>query len=344
MQKSPKGTVSVANRDGMLRLRWRFQGKPYTLTLGLHDSAFHRRIARGKADAIQADMALDRFDPTLRKYRTEGDRPSTVTTADLFRQWAGDRTPSKYQALASNLDRFGSITTTKSAEAFVGYLRSRQKPLTANQNLGLLRTFGTWAAKHHHWPANYFDAIAPAKGAQQAREGEPFSAQEIRLFLHTLARDRYYAHYHDVCLFLLHIGCRPGEAHSLRWHQIDLAARTVRIDATKTFTTHTVDLAPSVLAMLQARGPKVPTDLVFPGPRGARINTRTFRRRCWMATCRAAGIADRPPVFARHSVASHLIQSGATYPQVAAVLGHKSTRMVTQTYGRAIGRPTMPEF
>lgn len=343
MQKSPKGTVSVRNQDGMLRLRWRYQGKAYALTLGLSDTALHRQIARGRADIIQSDIAFDRFDRTLQKYRPQPDRPS-LTTAELFRTWAGDRTPNKYQALASNLDRFGAGVGTADAERFVAVLAKRQKPLTLNQNLGLLKSFGAWAVKEKHWPENYFEAIAPAKGAQIARAGQPFSAAEIRLFLDTIATDPHYAHYHDVCLFLLHIGCRPGEAHSLRWHQVDLESGVVAIEATKTDSTHTVGLAPSVLAMLQARGPKAPGDLVFPAPKGGRINTRDFRRRCWLRICQRAGIPDRPPVFARHSVASHLIHNGATYPQVAAVLGHKSTRMVQQTYGRAIDRPKMPEF
>jgi integrase len=95
---------------------------------------------------------------------------------------------------------------------------------------------------------------------------------------------------------------------------------------------------------IQARSSSRRSDLVFPSPTGKRINTRSFCRRCWRQTCTDAGIPYRVPYFARHSLASHLIESGATYPQVAYVLGHSSTRMVSQTYGRMVPPPQLPEF
>ena len=96
--------------------------------------------------------------------------------------------------------------------------------------------------------------------------------------------------------------------------------------------------------MLTARKATKQTDLVFPTPGGNQINPHNFRSRCWVTTIALAGIPYRPPYFTRHSTGSHLIDQGATYPQVAYALGHKSTRMVVQTYGRMLDRPKMPEF
>lgn len=338
----------------MLRLRWRHQGQPYTLILGLFDSPLHRRIAQGKAAEIQADIAFERFDATLAKYRGEGATASRPTGElwDLFtrhRRTNGTISPAtvaaRYQPIAANLKRFGSHIDKTTAPAFIDLLRSRQSPRIANQNLSLLKGFGEWCVDVGHWQSNPFKPIAPMKGAETARAGKPFTRAEIRLFLDTLVGDRYYAHYHDLCLFLFHIGCRPGEALGLRWRQIDLAAGTVRIRATKTDSAHVLRLQPKLMAMLQARllHPD-PNALVFPGPRGKRISPKNFCQRCWKHTCDRADIPYRVPYFARHSLASHLIDGGASYPQVAYVLGHKSTRMVQQTYGRMIDAPDLPEF
>lgn len=348
--KAPKGTVSVVNQDGMLRLRWRYQGTPYTLTLGLFDSPLHRRVAQGKAAEIQADLAFDRFDPTLAKYRGDGiaDGRSTLALWGLFTRYrestgTSESTISKYRALQHNLERYGNLDSTNTAQEFILRLRDRQVPLVANQNLSLLKGFGRWCVEAGHWQSNHFNLIKPAKGAQQARKGEPFSKAEIRLFLDTIKLDRDYAHYHDLCLFLFHTGCRPGEALSLRWQQVDLTNGTVMIYATKTDHAHLLRLQPSAIAMLKERDQT--SDLVFPSPRTqTRINGRNFCQRCWKRICAKAGIEYRVPYFTRHSLASHLIDSGATYPQVAYVLGHKTTRMVQQTYGRMIDPPDLPEF
>jgi integrase len=352
MSKARKGTVSVASQDGMLRLRWRHLSKPYTLALALADTPLHRRIAQGKASEIQADIAFDRFDETLRKY--VGERTTTISSKTLFDRYIAARRKagtqestltSKYIALSGNLKRFErSIDSSDTAVAFIKLLRSRQKPLISNQNLSLLKGFGDWCVQGGHWPTNFFADIRSVKGAKPAREGEPFTRAEITQFLTTLKRSKYYSHYHDLCFFLLSVGCRPGEAHDLRWHQVNLQDGTVTINHTKTDSTTLLTVQPNILSMLQGRSSSRRSDLVFPSPTGKRINTRSFCRRCWKQTCTDAGIPYRVPYFARHSLASHLIESGATYPQVAYVLGHSSTRMVSQTYGRMVTPPQLPEF
>jgi integrase len=353
MPKSRKGTVSVSSQEGMLRLRWRWNGKPYALTLGLFDSPLHRRLAEAKAAEIQADIAYERFDPTLTKYRSDAPAPTTTRpTSELWQMFTASRLTlgqisaateaARYRPLLSNLVRFGRPIDQTTAPKFIDYLRSRQSPRIANQNLSLLRTFGDWCQAAGHWPANHFKGIAPAKGAESRREGEPFTREEIRKFLEVVRGDRHYRHYHDLCLFMFHTGCRPSEALTLKWKQVDLAAGTVKIHSTKTDSSHPLKLQPSVVQMLRDRPRQ--GELVFPGPRGKAISPRNFCQRCWKAICKRAEIPYRVPYFARHSLASHMIDKGASYPQVAYVLGHKSTRMVQSTYGRMVEPPELPEF
>nr|WP_072143599.1 DUF3596 domain-containing protein [Pseudanabaena sp. 'Roaring Creek'] len=58
--------------QGRLRLRLPiqlFEGKQKYLTLGLSDTKINFKIAEAKAQEIQTDIVLERFDYTLDKYR-----------------------------------------------------------------------------------------------------------------------------------------------------------------------------------------------------------------------------------------------------------------------------------
>ncbi|MEO1349751.1 MAG: DUF3596 domain-containing protein [Cyanobacteria bacterium J06635_15] len=75
--KNPKGNVSVESFRGRLRLRFRFNGQRYSMSLGIADTQINRRVAERRARQIEDDMRLqlthggDYFDPTLDKYKPE---------------------------------------------------------------------------------------------------------------------------------------------------------------------------------------------------------------------------------------------------------------------------------
>jgi hypothetical protein len=70
--RQSKDTVGVEAFQGRLRLRLPrqlFDGKQKYLTLGLSDTKINLKIAEAKAQEIQTDIVLERFDYTLDKYR-----------------------------------------------------------------------------------------------------------------------------------------------------------------------------------------------------------------------------------------------------------------------------------
>jgi len=75
--KNPKGTVTVESIQGRLRLRFRFNGERYTVSLGLADTPANKRVAEAKAQRIEDDLRLqiayggNYFDPTLKKYKLQ---------------------------------------------------------------------------------------------------------------------------------------------------------------------------------------------------------------------------------------------------------------------------------
>jgi len=107
-----------------------------------------------------------------------------------------------------------------------------------------------------------------------------------------------------------------------------------------------LDLTDKLFNMLQGRKPldANPESLVFLSPTGKAIDDHNFSQRCWRSICEKAKIPYRSPYNARHSLLSHLIESGATLPQTAYVAGHANTRMVSETYGHMINRAKMIDF
>jgi integrase len=71
---------------------------------------------------------------------------------------------------------------------------------------------------------------------------------------------------------------------------------------------------------------------VFTSPTGSRVNESNFRNRVWRPALERAGVAYESPYILRHTAASWLVQAGVPDYEVAAFLGHASTRMLS-TYG-----------
>ena len=65
--KNQKGTVSIENFKNRIRLRWRYQGKRYSLSLGQYDKVNLKALKRVVLQ-IELDMANGHLNHTLVKY------------------------------------------------------------------------------------------------------------------------------------------------------------------------------------------------------------------------------------------------------------------------------------
>ncbi|MBW4554079.1 MAG: site-specific integrase [Aphanocapsa sp. GSE-SYN-MK-11-07L] len=320
---------------------------------------------------------LKRYKPILRSADLEIDlnppKPTTVSQFEAFinhRQsegTSGQAIASRYKPLLANLKRFErDIEDEDLARKFVDVLRSRQSPRIANQNLTLLKSFADWAIPSGQREANLFASIKPLKVDKSQSRDKPFTQDEIVRFLATIKTDRYYHCYHDLCMTLFYLGLRPSEAIGLRWKHVDFTRRQVTIceslsrspegntagyarqrKGVKTSDGQRIlDLRDKLYEMLLGRKPvdANPEGLIFLSPTNRAINDHNFSQRVWRGICKKAKIDYRPPYCARHSLLSHLIESGATLPQTAYVAGHRDTRMVAETYGHMINRPKMIDF
>jgi integrase len=76
--------------------------------------------------------------------------------------------------------------------------------------------------------------------------------------------------------------------------------------------------------------------LVFPGPRGAHIDLRNWRKREWKPALEAAGLAPtHRPYDLRHSYASWMLAASVPAYDVARYMG-SSVRMLDLTYGHLV--------
>jgi len=329
-------------------------------------------IANEKADGVK------RFDETLAKYQLQSapqGGQNNRTTASMFEAFSkhrhddedtsGQAIASRYNAFLSNLKRFGrNIITESDAKDFVSLLRSRQCPTVANQNLSLAKSFADWSISQGWMEVNPFANISRLKNARRKNpKRRPFDAQQIRAFLDAIRADRYYKHYHDFCMTLFYLGVRPSEAIGLRWKDIDWQRHVVTLSeslsrgedgrtsgrarqrkSTKNDQRRIIDIHPNLYAMLKARKPeKADAEaLIFISPHGNPIDDHSFSQRAWKKICQRIDI-ERVPYASRHSLGSHLLENGATIPQVAATLGN-TPETTARYYSHMIDRPEMPGF
>lgn len=353
----------------MLRLRWTYLGRGYSLAMGLPDTPINRAAAEAKASKIQIDIALEQFDPTLQKYKIQTPERK-VLTAELFMQFINWKLAhglsqssvlGRYRSLKNHLARFGVVGSLDDANELMTQVRKHRQAYSGNQALFGYREFSRWAMEKNYIEEDLFRQQKTWRVPPRNRDKRrPFNLDEIKAILETFASDKSLAYYHDFVLFMFALGVRPSEAIGLRWSAVDLDAGLVTISeavirlnsggkpirkGTKNGVVRTLKLTNRVAEMLRQRqDEQVGNDLVFPAPKGGYINNTAFLQRCWRKGCERAGVPYRPLYTTRHTLISYGIEiEGWSLPQAAQVAGD-TVRTIAQYYAHAIESPKMPDF
>src|SRR5262245_1440842 len=152
--------------------------------------------------------------------------------------------------------------------------------------------------------------------------------------------------YHAFVYFRFWTGTRPSEAIGLRWSDIDLRNRRVRIRRSRVLgrdgepktsrSKRDIILHEGLVRVLRAHVPRRPPphDFVFRTPRGAPIDEANFYQREWLGCLRALGIRSRPFYNCRHTYISTLLAAGAKPLFVCRQTG-TSLEMIERHYGDA---------
>jgi integrase len=209
-----------------------------------------------------------------------------------------------------------------------GLARVRGGKGAATRVLRLLGGIFTYAIAHGMRADN------PVRGIPQFRDGQRerrLSKSEYRALGKALRQADKSAWPPAVAAarFLALTGWRSGEALTLKWSEVDLAARTAVLPGTKTGRSMRPlsSAACDVLRKLSRLG-----DLVFPSSRGGGQMPKLAKH--WARIVKLAGLpAEVSPHVLRHGFASVAADLGYSDLTIAALLGHK-TRTVTSRYAR----------
>lgn len=144
----------------------------------------------------------------------------------------------------------------------------------------------------------------------------------------------------DLVRFLAWSGLRWGEAVALRWENVVVDRRRVRVrrSATevggrlvegepKTHEHRTVIVPRHVLPEQQTKG------RVFTAPKGGPLRSANFRKKVWLPAVAEVGLGDLVVHDLRDTAASLAISSGASIKAVQRMLGHASAAMTLDVYG-----------
>lgn len=361
--------TTVENFRGKLRIRWRYQGKPYCLSLGIEATATNKGYAKQIADKVLGDILLGQFDDGLVKYKpwVIGSDPAGVSCPELFEAYSAAMkvekglvagSLAKYQGCLSHiktaLDKPAWSITPREAECFRAVLSERLSPSTVKTYLFMLQSSFSWASGRYKVPdENPWNGQAAKVKSRPRTKVKPFSQSEVKRILDGFERDRYYSHYYPVVKFMFGVGCRPGEAFGLRWRNVsedfdsvvicEAVAKGEARATTKTGHSRIVSLSPGGSQMLRERFEKMQpsaSDLVFPAPRGKAISDHTFRRRAWKSVLALVGVEYRKPYCMRHSAISHALRNGASPVEISEQSGH-SSRLLMDVYAHAIDQRSL---
>ncbi|MBT9318041.1 tyrosine-type recombinase/integrase [Leptothoe spongobia] len=363
MPRTPKGEVSILNKDGMIQLYWRYQGDRKYLSLGLQYDPINIEVAKRRASQIKLDMLSGHFDKTLDRYRS--DRPPSeglgaVELFEKFIEWKAQRvqprTLDKYRGLVTWLrEFFGNRTADEdSATEFLGWLQENMEPITVRERLVLLRAGWKWGLDKELVSSNPWADLHVRKPPKQPTK--PFTKDEVRRILEGFENSRYYSYYIDYVRFRFRTGFRSGEINGLRWRHFNSDCSVVWIGEshthgefkdTKTGKAREVKLSVSLVGMLRSQLEKLkpdPDELVFPAPKGGPIHEGNFAKRAWKTVLEDAGIEYRKPYNTRHTFISHALEAGMSPMEVAKITGHDVRTLYEDYAGLIKSHPTTPEL
>lgn len=216
-------------------------------------------------------------------------------------------------------------------------LRSTRAIASVNRELELLRAVMRFAQRQRWISRSPFEEGTPliSKADETRRERVLSHDEERRLLDACGPRTLHYkwrgkqitaqddgerrAHLRALIIAALDTAMRRGELFKLRWRDVDLEGRSIRIIAlnSKTARPRTVSITPRLgaeLERLRALAPKDPDALVF----GV---TDTIKK-SFAAACKAAGIEGFRFHDCRHTAITRMIAVGAHPTEVMKISGH----------------------
>lgn len=224
-------------------------------------------------------------------------------------------------------------------QAWAADLSRTQSVATARHSLGVLRRVFDYAVRDGAIQRNPAAGIRLSK--VQGNDPRPLTHDQLWRLAEKVeeVRDRL------LVLVAGYCGLRWGELAALRWSDVDLQSRTLRVARAYSEEAPRGELSP--VKNHQARTVPVPEivsgelaaykalrhegELVFPSASGTPLRNRNWRRDVFDPAVRVLGLNITPHNL-RDTAASLAIQEGASVVAVARLLGHESAATTLNHY------------
>ena len=379
--KSWKGAVSASNYKGRIRLRWRYLGARYSLSLS-YWCDLNLLEAQKVALQIEQDMIVGTFDPTLLRYAPmRGVKKAALSVRELsftqiFEYWTKEfkqmdcEVHTNYNSTRNMIRKWGRVT----AGCIVKKLNCESIcAATFNRRLTVLKNFVDWLVAQGHWDAP--NPLAQVNRRKQKKQPlpkrEPFTEDEIKSILQAIKDDRFcsqyavtkHSFYYPFLYFLFKTGVRNAEAVGLRVGSVNLDSKRIHIHEvlarglkgcasihrTRKETKNgkerqlplTADLELVLKPLLEG---KSYDDLVFTSPKGLPIDDHNFQNRVFKKVLQELKIPERVLYAARHTFGSRCVDGGMT-PVMTAFLMGNNPETALRRYTHQISLPAdLPEI
>lgn len=354
-----KGKVGVSCIRGKLRLslpRQLFGGEQIRLYLGLPNTPENLKIAEAKAKWIESDINLDRFDPTLERYKSTAATPpkqtkpqTLVKTFDDYIQTRKGRVRpgtwnNGYLVTLRRIERspfcHAEISTIVGQDIFDWAIQHFTPDTTARFMTQLNAAF-KWAIakKLTNGPSPFGGMSTKAKRLKTSDDDDdinPFGRDERDLVIRKFEKDPRHSHHLLYVLFCFFTGCRPSEAIALRWSDVAPDYSKVifttaivageggrrRVDGLKTQKRRKFPCNEQVQDILRQARSRSDSEIVFPSKTGKPIQIGDFRARHWKPVLLELGIEYRTPYQMRHTFITQCLEAGVDVKDVARLVGN----------------------
>lgn len=316
----------------------RINGRPERVKLGRFPE-MTVDLARLKAHETNGAIAAGQ-DPAAAKRESR----AALTFGELFEWYMNEpkktgprsaKTELEYRKqfrlhLTSMAGKKPAQISEREVEALIRQVGRDGGPYMANRVLALVRAVFNRAIRKGlikgHNPAT---GVEPFMERSRDRRLMP---HEVERFLAAVA-DEPNDTVRDYVLLSLYTGARKANVLAMRWEQIDFAGRTWCIPRTKNGTAQTVPLEDAELELLSRRrlAAQASSSWVFPG--NGQTGHLADPKSGWRRILDRAEIEDLRLHDLRRSLASFMVDSGASLPVVGKALNHQS-QATTAIYAR----------
>jgi len=371
--------IKPINNNGSIRIRFSLNGVRYNInSKGNYLNPIDVAKARVICSRIELDILSKTFDATLVSYALDyphAVRPTQtialpipiipvpeqrIKCENLLELWdlwvegldiSDNLKLNHYKPCRSMISKVKPIPSLNCSE-WLFKLSGKYAASTYNERLGLIRSCLNWGLGERLVPGNSYLRLKNKK--KERTQIKPFTINEMKRIIEKFGE--FYPAYKPYVTFLFLTGCRISEGIAIQWKRIDFVRGEITIadsitrlalghkrKSTKSGSVTVLKMNEGLRLVLGELKRGSPEDLVFKSPKNKTIDTFQFRH-AWIRVLKDLAIEYRKPYTTRHTLASHAIDQGLSLVEVAYILGHTDTSMVSKVYGHMINKPDLPDL